>query len=104
YQISRARNKGVTTRPFEPPDASALVALGAKWQTTHRMPPMGFLVELAPLANVASRIVIVAQRAGELVGFASAIPVPARDRLFVEHFVRAPDAPNGTIELLIDAV
>src|SRR5207244_1068189 len=71
YQLSRARHKGVTARPFEPRDASAVVELGSRWQAAHKMPPMGFLVDLAPLANLASRLVVVAEREGGLVGFAS---------------------------------
>jgi phosphatidylglycerol lysyltransferase len=49
-------------------------------------------------------LLLVAERAGAVVGLASAAPVPARGRLFIEHFVRAPDAPNGTVELLVDGV
>jgi phosphatidylglycerol lysyltransferase len=30
------------------------------------------------------------------------IPVPGRDGFFVEHLLRDPEAPNGTVELMVD--
>ena len=68
------------------------------------MAPMRFLVQLEPLSFAAERVLHVAERAGVVVGFASAVPVYACARLFVEDLVRAPDAPNGTPELLVDAM
>ena len=44
-----------------------------------------------------------AQRAGKLVGFAGVVPIYARNGRFIEDLVRASDAPNGTVELLVDA-
>jgi phosphatidylglycerol lysyltransferase len=64
---------------------------------------MGFLVALEPTTYTEERVVLVAERAGVVVGFLSAVPVYARRRLFVEHLVRGPQAPNGTTELLVDA-
>lgn len=104
YQLARARNKGVTVRPLRAGDEAGIEAASARWEAHHAMPPMKFLVQLAPLDRLEERTVVVAERGGEIVGFGSAIPVPARDRLFVEHFVRAPEAPNGTVELVVDAV
>src|SRR5439155_7927158 len=60
--------------------------------------------QLEPLTFVAERVVVVAERAGELVGLGSAVPVYARNRIFLEDLIRAPSAPNGTPELLVDAV
>lgn len=68
------------------------------------MPPMRFLVQLEPLTLAHERIIYVAERDGAPVAYASAIPVYARQRMFIEDLVRAPDAPNGTAELLVDAV
>ncbi len=98
----------------------AVFDVGLRWQAGHRMPPMRFVVELTPLVELSPPVelsplvelddvadcfvVVVAERDGALVGFGSAVPVPARGRVFVEHFVRAPDAPNGTVELIVDAV
>ena len=111
YQLSRARRKGVTVRAATArelvpgaPMREAIAMLGARWQGAHRMPPMGFLVQLEPLAELGDRHVVVAEKDGALVGFGSAVPVPQRGRAFLEHFVRAPDAPNGTVEVVVDAV
>ena len=111
YQLNRARNKGVIVRPLDPRELAegtelraAVDELGHHWQDIHRMPPMRFLVQLEPLAFASERTIFVAERAGKLVGLASAVPVYARRRLFLEDLVRAPDAPNGTVELLVDAV
>jgi lysylphosphatidylglycerol synthetase-like protein (DUF2156 family) len=111
YQLSRARHKGVTVRAVRSaeladgaPLRAQIVAVAEAWQAQHGMPPMRFLVNFTPFADAERRLVLVAERAGEVVGLASALPIAARDRMFVEHFVRAPDAPNGTIELLVDGV
>jgi CheY-like chemotaxis protein len=47
--------------------------------------------------------VLVAERDGAVVGFLAAIPIYARPGWFFEDFLRDPDAPNGTVELLVDA-
>ena len=111
YQLRRARHKDVVVRALDPGELAtgtslrtAVDELGRHWQDTHRMPPMRFLVQLEPLAFASERTIYVAERAGQLVGLASAVPVYARRRLFLEDLVRAPDAPNGTVELLVDAV
>ena len=36
-------------------------------------------------------------------GFAGVVPVYARRGRFIEDLLRAPEAPNGTSELLVDA-
>ncbi|HEY1554634.1 MAG TPA: DUF2156 domain-containing protein [Kofleriaceae bacterium] len=111
YQLRRARNKGVTVRRVHAQDlapgtslGTALGELGKRWQETHRMPPMRFLVQLEPLAFAGERWLYVAERDGALVGLASAVPVYARARIFIEDLVRSPSAPNGTPELLVDAM
>ena len=100
YQINRARNRGVNVRTgFDP----RIAGVAARWLAVHPMPPMRFLVELDIAALARSRRVYVAEAAGEVVGFAALLDLPARRRVFLEHLVRAPDAPNGTAELLVDA-
>jgi lysylphosphatidylglycerol synthetase-like protein (DUF2156 family) len=111
YQLRRARKKDVVVRRIDARELAhgtplrvQLDELELHWQATHRMAPMRFLVQLEPLAFAAERVLFVAERDGQLVGLASAVPVYARKRLFLEDFVRSPSAPNGTVELLVDAV
>ncbi len=111
YQLSRARHKGVRVRELvasevadDAPLRAALTNVTADWQGAHGMAPMQFLVQLAPFAQAEARLLLVAEQGEAVVGLASAVPVVARKRLFVEHFIRAPGAPNGTVELLVDGV
>lgn len=111
YQLRRAKNKGVTVRRIAPKDLApgtslrrCLDDLELHWQATHRMAPMRFLVQLDPLAFASERVLFVAERDDKMVGMASAVPVYARKRLFLEDFIRSPSAPNGTVELLVDSV
>ena len=111
YQLRRARRKGVVVRRVDPEELAtgtslrgALDELGARWLGTRRMAPMRFLVQLDALSLANERMLFVAEREGVPVGMVSAVPVYARARMFVEDLVRAPNAPNGTNELLVDAV
>jgi lysylphosphatidylglycerol synthetase-like protein (DUF2156 family) len=111
YQLSRARRKGVVVRRIEPDELraggrlrEALDQLGRDWLATHRLAPMQFLVQLEPLGHGDERRLYVAEHGGTPVGLASAVPVYARRRVFLEDLVRSPTAPNGTPELLVDAV
>ena len=108
-QLNRARNKGVTVTPM-PPDAAtrdpALRRVLDEWLATRRLPPMHFLVEPETLNRLFDRRVFVARLStGETVAFLVASPAPARDGggWLIEQFVRGRHAPNGTIELLLDA-
>jgi phosphatidylglycerol lysyltransferase len=108
-QLRRARAKGVLVRPLESSSERAALDRGIarvaeRWLATRRMAPMRFLVHLDPARDPSHRRTFVAERGGRLVGFAEAIPVPAREGWLVEGLVRDPDAPNGTGELLIDSV
>lgn len=111
YQLRRARKKDVTVRRIDARELAPGTALRRclddlelHWQATHRMLPMRFLVQLEPLSFASERVLFVAERDGAMVGLASAVPVYARKRLFLEDLVRSPSAPNGTVELLVDAV
>lgn len=111
YQLRRARKKDVTVRRIDARELApgtelrrCLDELALHWQATHRMAPMRFLVQLEPLTFASERVLFVAERGGRMVGLASAVPVYARKRLFLEDLIRSPGAPNGTVELLVDAV
>jgi phosphatidylglycerol lysyltransferase len=107
-QLRRARAKGVTVRRVpaeEMADAAAPVRraseeLTCRWLASRSMAPLGFLVELHPFEFPAERRYLVAERDGRMVGFLAAVPVYHRDGWLLEDFLRSPDAPNGTMELL----
>ena len=111
YQLRRAERRGVRVRRVAPSEVASLgsplhravEALGAAWLAGRGMAPMRFLVQLEPLTYPHERVLVVAECDGEIVGFLSAVPVFARRRLFVEDLLRAANAPNGTMEVLIDA-
>jgi phosphatidylglycerol lysyltransferase len=105
-QVSRARNKGieVTRWPEERArDSEVLHRCLEAWLAGKGLPPLHFLVEPETLSRLYDRWVFVAERGEEVVGFLVATPIPRRDGWLVEQMVRAPDAPNGTNERMIDA-
>ena len=105
-QLARARNKGVRAVEWLPARASASPVLRAileQWLATRGLPPLHFLVEPETLARLFDRRIFVAEREGSAIAFLVASPVPCRDGWLVEQAVRGAAAPNGTMELLIDA-
>lgn len=109
-QLRRARAKGVTVRPLSPdelapdqPMRRALDAMIERWLASRTLAPMGFLVQVDPFTFPERRRHFVAERDGRVVGFLGIVPIYARSGWFFEDFLRDPDAPNGTIELLVDA-
>lgn len=111
-QLRRARAKGVRVREVSPeelrepghPTRVGVDRLMERWLASRRMAPMGFLVQLSPYAWAAERRSFVAEQEGEVVAFLSAVPVYARNGWFVQHLLRDGAAPNGAVELLVDAV
>ncbi|MDB5294560.1 MAG: Lysylphosphatidylglycerol synthetase, domain of unknown function [Phycisphaerales bacterium] len=106
-QLNRGRNKGVGVTAWDPERARAddrVRGCLREWLACKPLPPMHFMVEPDVLDGVVcDRRVWVAERAGRVAGFAVASPVPGRDGYLIEEIARAPWAPNGTAELLIDA-
>jgi phosphatidylglycerol lysyltransferase len=114
-QFNRASNKGVTVNEWPAAEATGSPRLSSvlnRWLEGRGLPPMHFLVEPSTLERlddrrifVASRIVEHGKTADQILAFAVLSPVPARKGWLVEQFPRIPDAPNGTIELILrDAV
>jgi phosphatidylglycerol lysyltransferase len=109
-QLRRAQAKGVAVRTVGPAELApgqplriALDRLIARWLASRPIAPMGFLVHVDPFTFPDQRRYLVAERDGAVVGFLSAIPIYARPGWFFEDFLRDASAPNGTVELLIDA-
>ncbi len=109
-QLRRARAKGVTVRRLDPaelapghPMRARVDALIRRWLDTRPMAPMGFLVQVHPYTFPDERTCFAALLGERLVGFLGVIPIYARDGWFFEDFLGDPGAPNGTVELLVDA-
>lgn len=109
-QLRRARAKGVVVRELEVaelapthPTRIRIDALIERWLATRPIAPMGFLVQIDPFTFPDERRYFVAEREGRIVAFLGIIQIYARHGWFFEDFLRDPDAPNGTIELLVDA-
>ncbi|HVK39687.1 MAG TPA: DUF2156 domain-containing protein [Candidatus Kapabacteria bacterium] len=105
-QLARARNKGVRVEEWPAARASESAELRrvlARWLRGRGLPPLHFLVEPETLDRLFDRRTLVALVGDHVVGFAVASPIPCRHGWLVEQLVRSPDAPNGTVELLVDA-
>lgn len=111
-QLKRAQKKGVSARIVpgrelaDPQSATrrGCEVLIARWLSSRRMREMKFMVLVHPFELPDERRFALAERDGKLVGLAVAIPVYARGGWFIEDLLRDPDAPNGTAELLVDAL
>lgn len=104
-QLHRARNKGVEVERYASERAMAdprLAACLAEWLESRPFPTLHFLVEPATLGRLLDRQVYVASARGAVVGFLVASPIASRGGWLLEQIVRAPRAPNGTAELLVD--
>ncbi|MFO0577657.1 MAG: DUF2156 domain-containing protein [Polyangia bacterium] len=110
-QLRRARAKGVTVRlikkdELQDPKAPARAAVERlidRWLRGKQMAPMGFLVQLSLFSDAEERRCLLAEVNGQAVGVLGMIPVYARGGWFCEDLLRDPAAPNGTVELLVDA-
>jgi hypothetical protein len=110
-QLRRARAKGVTTREVSQaeladptsPARRLAAALVTTWIASRRMAPMGFLLDVQLFHFVEERRFFLAESGGAAVGLLVAVPVFTRGGWLFEDLLRAPAAPNGTTELLIDA-
>ena len=109
-QLRRARAKAVTVRlarhdelvSSASPLRRELERMVTAWLAQHEMAPMGFLVQVDPLTLLDEHRVYLAEQAGRLIGFLTAAPIFARPGWLLQNVIRAPDAPNGTAELLVD--
>jgi phosphatidylglycerol lysyltransferase len=105
-QLRRAVNKSVRVAEWPARRAESDLELRGclyEWLATRGLPPLHFLVEPETLGGLFDRRVIVATRAGRVVGFLVAAPIPGKRGWLIEQIIRGRGAVNGTAELLIDA-
>jgi phosphatidylglycerol lysyltransferase len=109
-QLRRARAKRVRVRTAtvteltDPaaPAHQAVDRLVRRWLGSHELAPMGFLVQVDPFTVRDDHRLYLAELDGQVVGFLAASPIFARRGWLLQAFLRAPEAPNGTSELLVD--
>lgn len=105
-QLNRARNKNVKIsewtkeKAFENP---RLVECLEQWLDSKGLPPLRFLIETDTLSRIYDRRIFVAEVEEQIVGFVLLSPVATRRGWLFEQFIHCPGAPNGTVELMIDA-
>ncbi len=110
-QVRRARAKRVVVRTIsasevapEHPMRLAIERMITEWLASRPLAAMGFLVDVRPFEFAEERLFAVAERGGELVAFAAAVPIHATRGFLLEDLVRTANAPNGTAELMVDHV
>jgi phosphatidylglycerol lysyltransferase len=106
YQLNRARNKGVTVSEWDADRARAnpdLERCLTEWLAHRGLPSMHFLVEPQTLDAPEERRFFVAERKGKVEAFVTMAPIPQRQGWLTEQFPRAHGAPNGSVELALDA-
>jgi len=110
-QVRRPVAKGVTVRQVDPselaegmPLRSEVERLRGEWLACRPMEPMGFLVSVEPFHVPAEHLYFVAEHKGKAVQFLSAVPIYGRNGWLMEDMLRSAAAPNGTTELVIDAI
>jgi phosphatidylglycerol lysyltransferase len=105
-QLSRAKNKEVTVTLWPPQralESPELRRVLNEWLRTRGLPTLHFLVEPETLSFMEDRRVFVAEKDGRALAFLTLCPIPARGGWLTEQFPRGNEAPNGTVELLMDA-
>ncbi len=106
-QLNRARNKNVTVTEWPIDKATnngELKACLSAWLESKGLPPLHFMVEPDTLGRLENRRVFVAERSNVVEGFIVLSPVPMRNGWLTEQFPHRPGSPNGTVELMMDAV
>lgn len=104
-QFNRARNKGVVVREIPVEEAASDPRIRRclnRWLETKGLPPLHFVIESNTLDRLERRRVFVAERSGSLVAFLTLSPIPERAGWLTEQFPHCPEAPNGTVELMMD--
>ncbi len=108
-QLRRARAKGVTARVVAPAELSpgtplrmAVDQLCADWLDTRSIEPMRFLLTIEPFHAPEEHLYVLAERAGVVIEFLSAVPIYEGGGWLLEDVFRSRAAPNGTTELIID--
>lgn len=107
HGVMSAKKKGVVVKLAAPGregwerDLGEMERVGEEWTNTHAIDQLGFLLTLAPFERPEeSRYLVARNVEGRCVAFLAAVPIYARGGWYFQDFIRSPEAPNGTVELL----
>ena len=107
-QLRRATNKGIAIVEIAAGAATARDSMRrtlARWVASRAMPPLGFLADVRPpFVADEQQVILAGLQHGQMVAYITACPIPQVRGYLIDQIVRTPDAPNGTSELLIDAM
>lgn len=109
YHEGRARRSGVEVENIAAADlpshllAAAVEDVTAAWVKRHTIGPLGFLLALRPLyePDKEGKRVFIACVAGRPIAFLTAVPLPAANGVYLEDYIRGPEVPDGTAEVLV---
>lgn len=104
-QFNRARNKGVTVDEWSIEQATNSPLLQEcldAWFGLKGLPPLHFVIEPDTLGRLENRRVFVANHDSTVAAFLVLSPIPTRKGWLTEQFPHHPNAPNGTVELMMD--
>jgi len=105
-QLNRARNKGVVITEWRIEKARNnpdLYECLYAWLKSKGLPPLHFVIEPETLDRLENRRIFVAERNETIEAFLILSPIPGRNGWLTEQFPHRPGAPNGTVELMMDA-
>ena len=105
-QLNRAKNKNVVIREWNIDEARGNKRLRRclhEWLASKGLPPLHFVIEPDTLDRLENRRIFVAEQSETVVGFLLLSPIPNRNGWLTEQFPHIPSAPNGTVELMMDA-
>jgi phosphatidylglycerol lysyltransferase len=104
-QFNRARNKGVKIDEWSIERSTndpQLCECLEEWFTLKGLPPLHFVIEPETLGRLENRRIFVAEQDSRVVAFLILSPIPTRKGWLTEQFPHRPEAPNGTVELMMD--
>lgn len=102
YQIRRSHHKGTVVRPAAGSDFIQIKECVEKWQSQKKPLKLYFMTDPQIAIHSEGRRQWIAKNGDRIVGTLVATPIPAENGWLLEQWIRHPDAPNGTIEHIID--
>jgi phosphatidylglycerol lysyltransferase len=102
--VRRSQKEGVSVRriiEITQDEIHNIKKLSFEWLTTRKTKGFSFLLQLSPLENLSDKILFVAEKENQIIGYISAVPIYQRRGFYFEDIIRSQDAPIGTNQFLV---